>query len=98
MTRKHEAVLLQEHHDGACPWWSIRALVTDEVPCRNGPEGSVDIVWSCVGGMFDYFTNKRAALKAARGYAKRNGCPLFVQEVASADAEHERLGVEGGGP
>ena len=80
MRRRHEGVLLQEHHDCARPWWSIRALVTDEVPSPRGPRDSVEIVWSCVSGMFDAIYSRRTALRLARDYAKRNGCPLYIQE------------------
>ena len=79
MARKYEAVLLTEHHD-ICSWWSVEAIVTDEVPARNGPEGAVDIVWQKVSGMFGPFYTKRAALAAARSYAKRNDCGFYVQE------------------
>jgi len=81
VARRHEGVLLTEHSD-IVPWWSVEALVTEEVPCRNGPEGSVDIVWSRVSGMFGPFYTKRAALREGRDYAKRNGCPFYIQEPA----------------
>lgn len=87
MARRHEGVLLTEHRDSHVPWWSVEALVTDEVPARNGPAGSVDIVWSRVSGMFGPFYAKRNALREGRAYAKRNGCPFYIQESAKEEPD-----------
>lgn len=60
------------------PFWSVRAVRRTEVPDRSGPSGSKRTEWALVAGMFGTFEGpgmKRAALRAARDYAKRQSKP-----------------------
>lgn len=89
MARRYEAVLVDTRYDGPTddPYYSIRAVATEEVPSDRGQAGSVEVVWKVYAGMSGTYNSKRRALREARDFAKRHGCPVYVQEGRVEETE-----------